>query len=228
VGALSICRIYSIEARAEFRYLVISVQRRGFETFPILSAFQLNQKLSSFSQGPECPIIRPCCTDLIQYTDSRNSSVVACVSATAENKCHMLFDGRFVAKALCVLRSISQSQSYTTTDGQSTSLSWCQAPILDPRLYSCGFVDVVRPLWREVRSVVFSFAGHCQRSLSQTWVPRDSRAYFIVSLNLVYQVPVFISPRNRIVQLYRRALGLSLSVILWLNLATPYLSITTS
>jgi hypothetical protein len=27
----------------------------------------------------------------------------------------------------------SQSQSYITTDGQSASLSWCQAPIWDPR-----------------------------------------------------------------------------------------------
>jgi hypothetical protein len=27
----------------------------------------------------------------------------------------------------------SQSQSYVTTDSQSASLSWCQAPIWDPR-----------------------------------------------------------------------------------------------
>jgi hypothetical protein len=31
------------------------------------------------------------------------------------------------------LRSRSQSQSYITTDSQSASLSWCQAPIWDPR-----------------------------------------------------------------------------------------------
>jgi hypothetical protein len=48
------------------------------------------------------------------------------------------------------------------------SLSWCQAPILDPWsifsilsliifLDSFRFVDVGRPLWREVGSVVFSF-----------------------------------------------------------------------
>jgi hypothetical protein len=30
-------------------------------------------------------------------------------------------------------KSQSQSQSYITTDGQSASLSWCQAPIWDPR-----------------------------------------------------------------------------------------------
>jgi hypothetical protein len=49
-------------------------------------------------------------------------------------------------------------------------------------LDNCGFADVGRPLWREVGSVVFSFWGYRQRSVSQIWVPRDSRAYFIVSI----------------------------------------------
>jgi hypothetical protein len=61
---------------------------------------------------------------------------------------------------------LSQSQSYLTTDGHSASLSWCQAPIRDPwpmflllfliNLVSYGFVDMGRPLWREVGSVVFN------------------------------------------------------------------------
>jgi hypothetical protein len=34
-------------------------------------------------------------------------------------------------------KSHTQSQSYVTTDSQSTSLSWCQAPILGPRSYFC-------------------------------------------------------------------------------------------
>jgi hypothetical protein len=47
-------------------------------------------------------------------------------------------------------------------------------------------------------------------------VPLNSRPYFIIPiletpLNLEGQVPVFISPRNRVAQLYPRALG-SLSV----------------
>jgi hypothetical protein len=50
--------------------------------------------------------------------------------------------------------------SYITTDGQSASLSWCQASTSDPRpiflllylfLESYGFIDVGHPLWREVR-----------------------------------------------------------------------------
>jgi hypothetical protein len=42
----------------------------------------------------------------------------------------------------------TQSQNYVTTDGQSSSLSWCKAHIwgLRPDLYywseSCGFADV--------------------------------------------------------------------------------------
>jgi hypothetical protein len=51
----------------------------------------------------------------------------------------------------------SQSQSYVTTDSQSSRPSWFQAPIWDPRpiftllsliifLDSCGFVDVGCPL----------------------------------------------------------------------------------
>jgi hypothetical protein len=52
-------------------------------------------------------------------------------------------------------------QSYITIVSQSASPSWCQAPIWDPRpifpilsliifLGSFGFVDVGRPLWREL------------------------------------------------------------------------------
>jgi hypothetical protein len=71
----------------------------------------------------------------------------------------------------CFLRILSQSRSrsrsYMTTDGQSASLSWCQALVWDPLpiylllsyffLDSYEFIDVGRPLWREVGSVVFSF-----------------------------------------------------------------------
>jgi hypothetical protein len=59
--------------------------------------------------------------------------------------------------------SQNQSQSYITTDSQSASPSWCQAPIWTLDQYfpfslwlfldTCGFVGV----WWEVGSVVFSF-----------------------------------------------------------------------
>jgi hypothetical protein len=51
------------------------------------------------------------------------------------------------------LTSQSQSQSYVTTDGQSASLSWCQAPSwAKDQIFvtlSCGFVEVRYPFWRE-------------------------------------------------------------------------------
>jgi hypothetical protein len=56
-----------------------------------------------------------------------------------------------------------QSESYVTTDGQSASVSWCQAPHLglQTRIFllsdSCGFVNVGRPLWRENRCVVYNW-----------------------------------------------------------------------
>jgi hypothetical protein len=65
-------------------------------------------------------------------------------------------------------------------------------------------------------------AGHRQCSVSQIWVPRDSCAYFTVyfwdSLFLEGQVAVFISPRNRVAQLYPRALGFFLPIKLALEI----------
>jgi hypothetical protein len=50
-----------------------------------------------------------------------------------------------------------------------------------------------------------------QRSHSQVRVPRDSRPYFTLSdsrlPHLEDQAPVFISPRDRVAQLYPQALG---------------------
>jgi hypothetical protein len=58
-------------------------------------------------------------------------------------------------------------------------------------------------------------AGHWQRIPSQVRVPQDSWPHFTVSESRITQpgdqVSVFISPRNRMAQIYRQALG-SLSV----------------
>jgi hypothetical protein len=54
-------------------------------------------------------------------------------------------------------------------------------------------------------------AGPHQRSHSRVRVPRGSRPYFTAQIrdspNLEGQVPVFISPRNRVAHLYPQALG---------------------
>jgi hypothetical protein len=53
-------------------------------------------------------------------------------------------------------------------------------------------------------------AGGRQRSHSRVRVPRDSWPYFLFQIrdfpNLEGQVPVFISPRNRVAQLHPQAL----------------------
>jgi hypothetical protein len=80
---------------------------------------------------------------------------------------------------------INQSQSYITADGQSDSLSWCQAPIWDLRpifvfffylsLGNCGFVDVARPLWREDWSVVYSFCWASPEYIASPTSTRERR-----------------------------------------------------
>jgi hypothetical protein len=80
-------------------------------------------------------------------------------------------------------------------------------------LDSFGFVDVGRPLWREVGSVLFS---SCRASPAQPFSDLSPTGlmcivcflYFWHSINLEGQVAVFISPRNRAAQLYLRELGL--------------------
>jgi hypothetical protein len=109
--------------------------------------------------------------------------------------------------------SQSQSQSYITTDSLSASLSWYQAPtwardqffpILSLVIFfdSVGFVDVGRPLWREVGSVLFSI---CQASPVQNFSGLSPTGlmsivyclYFWDSPNQEGQVPVFISAKSK-------------------------------
>jgi hypothetical protein len=116
------------------------------------------------------------------------------------------------------------SQSYITTDCQSARLP-CVRPPSGTRnqfifLLSLIILRQLRVCWRGAPSLTRSrvcsisvVAGPRQRSLSRVWVPRDSWAYFIVLIfetppNLESHVPVFISRRNRVAQLYLQALGL--------------------
>jgi hypothetical protein len=111
----------------------------------------------------------------------------------------------------------SKSQSCVTTDGQSTNLSWCQAPICSPRPdFYCSQTVVGLLMWGALSiermglllQILLVFAStvilgsescgtHDHILLPQIWdYP-----------NLEGQVPVFISPRNRVAQLYPQALS---------------------
>jgi hypothetical protein len=73
------------------------------------------------------------------------------------------------------------------------------------------FVTVGRPLWQEVGSVVYSCCWTSPAQSSSVRVPRDLWPYFTASNlrlpNLKGQVPAFLSPTNRVTQLYPQALG---------------------
>jgi hypothetical protein len=123
-----------------------------------------------------------------------------------------------------VCQSQNQSQSYITTDGQSTSLSWCQAPIWDQRpIFIFLSLIISRQLWvcwwgapSLTRGRVCSFqlllASPAESYLSLS--PAGLMAIFYclnieTPPNLAGQVPVFISHRNRVAQLHPQTLGLS-------------------
>jgi hypothetical protein len=126
----------------------------------------------------------------------------------------------------------SQSQSYITTVSQPASQSvsqsvgrpWCQAPIWDPQpifplpsliiFRQLQFSAMGHPLRQEVGSVVFCF---CWASPAEPFSDLSLMGltsifyclYFWDSPNMEGQGPVFISPKNRVAQLYPQALGLS-------------------
>jgi hypothetical protein len=100
----------------------------------------------------------------------------------------------------------------------SRPLSWWRAPawnLLPDCSFlsdSCGFLDVEHPLWREHGSVIYLYSCFWTLSEQLLWVrvPQKSTIFYCLiwdSPNLEGQVPVFISPGNRVAQLYPRALG---------------------
>jgi hypothetical protein len=113
------------------------------------------------------------------------------------------------------INSSGQSQNYVTTDGQSASLSWCQAPTWGQRpdfYYSQTVAGLLMwgALSEERMGLSFTIAAG-PRHRSQVRVQRDSSLILLSQIrdspNLESQVPVFIFPRNMVAQLYTQALG---------------------
>jgi hypothetical protein len=112
-----------------------------------------------------------------------------------------------------------RSWSSVATDSQSASLSWCRAPIWNSwpdssfLSDSCRLLDVGQPLWREDGPVIYSynfFRALPEQSLSGPSSAELTTIFYCLiwdSSNLEGQVRIFISPRNRVAQLYPRALG---------------------
>jgi hypothetical protein len=101
-----------------------------------------------------------------------------------------------------------QSQNYVMTDGQSVSLTWCQAPIWGPRpdFYTSNYQNVADLLVSgavsdERTSMSFTIDAGPRKHSSSRVQPRGTPDHIVLSQirdspNLKGQVPVFISPRN--------------------------------
>jgi hypothetical protein len=79
-------------------------------------------------------------------------------------------------KSKCLEHSVSESESYVTTEGQSASLSWNKEPIwgLQPNFYYCELL-MWGALSDERTSLSFTLAaGPRQRSHSRVRVPWNS------------------------------------------------------
>jgi hypothetical protein len=98
------------------------------------------------------------------------------------------------------LTTLSEFESYVTTDGQSASLSWNKAPIwcLRPDFYYCqtvaGLLTWVALSYERTGLSFTIIAGPRQRSHSRIRVPWDSRPHFTVSDS---RLPFSLSPTTR-------------------------------
>jgi hypothetical protein len=101
---------------------------------------------------------------------------------------------------------LSQEVEVITTDSQSAILSWCRDPIWCtwPDFFylsdDCGFLDMEHHLWREDRSVIYSY--NCFWALpKQGWSPAELTAIFYCliwdSPNLEGQVPRIYIPQKQ-------------------------------
>jgi hypothetical protein len=85
-----------------------------------------------------------------------------------------------------------ESQIYVTSDGQSASLSWFQAPIWGWRPYFCcwltcaGFFDVGRSLWRENGSAIYN---SCWSSPAQSLLVPNPKDLVTIFFCLRFETP---------------------------------------
>jgi hypothetical protein len=140
-------------------------------------------------------------------------------------------DSHWLTHSLKVKVNVKVNVIRITTDSQSASLSRCQAPIWDPRpIFSYFFPYCqLRVPWCEVPSLTRGWICNLlaqlllglARAVTLGSGSRRTHDHFLLPHlrlppNLEGQVPVFVSPRNRVAQLYLRALG-SLFVAIYLS-----------
>jgi hypothetical protein len=130
----------------------------------------------------------------------------------------LFIDSRTTDLQLTLLQmTIDKSQSHVTTNGPSVSLSWCEAPICGLRLdfyywqlpvCRWGALSLTRELVCSLQLLLVSPAQSFLGPSAAGLVTIFYCLRFETPPNLEGQVPVFISPRNRVLQLYPQTLGL--------------------
>jgi hypothetical protein len=133
-----------------------------------------------------------------------------------QSQCYITTDGQS-ASLFWYKASMCQSQSYFTTDGlPPISSSWHRAPCESRpdfffQLNTCSYIPYVTSSDERMGLLFTIAAGPRQRIHSQVRVPQHSWPHFTLWDSKLpqpgAQVPVFISPRNRVAQLYPQALG---------------------
>jgi hypothetical protein len=119
------------------------------------------------------------------------------------------------------LNQSNRVESYVTTDGQSASLSWYQAPIwgLWPDFYYCWTLAgllIWDALSDERTGLSITIAAVFAKAVILRSESRGAHDHILLSQicdspNLEGQVPVFISPRNTVARLYPQALDIQLN-----------------
>jgi hypothetical protein len=105
----------------------------------------------------------------------------------------------------CLIQVQVHSQSHSTTDGQSVSMSWCRAQsrTFEQRFFFQCYILVFlrRPLWREVGSVI---AVYSSQSLFTTNIYIKLKIYIVLH-TFTIQYNIYNTYRPRSVQaLYSR------------------------
>jgi hypothetical protein len=111
----------------------------------------------------------------------------------------------------------TQIQSHVTTDGQSVSLSWCQTPsgaqdqifitVTKLRICWCGAPSLTPERVCRLQLLLALASADILGSESRRTHDNILLPQIRDSLRLEGQVPIFISPRNKVAQLYPQALG---------------------
>jgi hypothetical protein len=126
-------------------------------------------------------------------------------------------------------KDCSESQSHVTTDGQSASLSWCQAPSgsQDQIFFYCQTVaGLLTPslTWERICRLQSLLTLASAVNLSGPG-PAGFMIIFYSLRSETPQVPVFTSPRDGVAQLYSLAVG---SLLVASNNSRGYGGVTAS